>query len=114
MGSIGSELREFLYLKSPALIISEMKMEDADLVVSQKIDELKNIVFGSEVPGNIEHESAISQVRPVFDDQIGKLVSAGITSEIVESNLCIECTILVCSLDLALSVKDYAIPSRLG
>ena len=50
----GGEFREFFDLDPPAFIISEMEMEDIDLVMGQEIDESEDIVLGGEVSGNVQ------------------------------------------------------------
>ena len=88
-------------------------MEDACLVMRKKVNELQDIVLCGEVSGNIEHEASVTEVRPVLDNQIRKLVTTGISFKIVQSDLCVICTILICSFYLAFTVKNYPVPSIL-
>src|SRR5688572_11066824 len=50
---------------APALIITEMKVQDLHLVITDQVDVSFNVLDAEEMPGNIEHRAAPCVLRVI-------------------------------------------------
>ncbi len=63
------------YLKSPRLIVNEMKLESVETVVCHHIHKLLHLVESLEVACHIYHHASVAIVRPVFNHSRGQFAS---------------------------------------
>ena len=71
------QLRIFLDLDPPALILRQVPVEAIDLVHGQNVDELLDVVHREKVPAHVEHTSAVSEIRLIGDFDDRQLDNAG-------------------------------------
>src|SRR5690606_31250664 len=55
----------------PALIVREVEVENIEFVSRHVVDEVFHFIYGEEVAGHIEHESAPAEAWVIFDRYCG-------------------------------------------
>ena len=90
-----------------------MEMEHIRLIVSQQVDEPQDIILRSKVTRDIQHETSISEVRPVLYDHVRKFVGTYIPLKIIKGHASVLSTILIRSLNLACTIQSNPIPASL-
>ena len=112
MAAEGRQLRQAGNLQAPGLIVSQVEMEEVQLVGSHNVQHLQNLFLAAEIPHHIQHKAAEAQVRPVFNNRVrealGKLFQGGLRKE---------CAILIIGLHrrLPLIIETNLIPAgRMG
>ena len=64
-GKVG-ESRILLYFNPPACTISQMQMQTVEFIACQCIDLFLHKLLGTEMTGNIQHETPISKTGSIF------------------------------------------------
>ena len=70
MAAEGRQVRKLGDFQAPGLVVSQMEMQEVQLVGGHDVQHLENLLLAAEIPHYIQHEAAEAQVRPVFDDQV--------------------------------------------
>ena len=109
--SVGSELRQTVYLYPPALVVAEVQVQAAYLVMGQDVDEAQQVVFFGEIAADVQHHAPVLQVGPVGHDPVGHGRAGGIALNVVQGYGSVESPVLVGGLDADLAVDCDAVPS---
>ena len=109
MGAKGSQLRKTGNLQTPRLIVSQMEMQQIELIRCHDVQHLEQIFLTPEITHHVEHEAPHPQIGPVFDDQILRALG-----KFGLRHFRVECTVFVIGLhgSLPVSIDAQAIPSR--
>src|SRR5690606_28545353 len=70
-GSDLGQLWQRFYFDAPALVVGEVEVKNVEFVSRHVVDEVLHFIYGEEVAGDIEHESAPAEAWMIFDRHCG-------------------------------------------